>query len=164
MAFPLKDKLQKEYEKIVGNEFYKYYNPATWWNFNLKIEDSSWSGIDYVSVDGNENIIGYMRAEISRNDNKVSSLAILNFKNKSNITYSKDLYQFLTELFTKYCFRKIEFSVVVGNPIEKMYDKYIQKYGGKIVGKYSEYVTLQDGNCCDFKLYEIFRTEFLKNA
>ena len=80
-----------------------------------------------VSVDNQDNVIGFLRASIIRTSEKVSSLGIINFYDK-NLTFSRDLYQFLKELFEKYNFRKIEFNVVIGNPIEKMYDKYIDKY------------------------------------
>ena len=65
-------------------------------------------------------------------------------------------------LFEKFNFYKIEFGVVVGNPIEKMYDKYIQKYGGQIVGIFKSTTKLQDGEFADMKYYEIFRDEYLK--
>ena len=61
----------------------------------------------------------------------------------------------------KYNFRKIEFTVIVGNPIEKMFDKYIGKYGGRIVGIGKESVKLPDNLFYDSKLYEIFKVDFL---
>lgn len=102
-----------------------------------------------------------MSANISRDDNSISGLSIINFENK-NLTYSKDLRQFLLDLFIKYKFRKVNFVVVIGNLIEKMYDKYIEKYGGRIVGIYKDHIKLQDGNLYDQKLYEIFPNEKIK--
>jgi len=95
-----------------------------------------------------------------RSSDKVSSLGIINFYDK-NLTFSRDLYKFLKDLFEKYNFRKIEFNVVIGNPIEKMYDKYIDKYGGSIVGIRKESTRLQDGKYYDVKIYEIFRENYL---
>ena len=43
-----------------------------------------------------------------------------------------------------------------------MYDKYIEKYGGRIVGIFKEDVRLYDGEYYDHKYYEIFREEFIK--
>jgi hypothetical protein len=116
-----------------------------------------------VSIDKNDNVLGLFRAEINRVTDKISSLVIVSFCDKCNITFSKDLYQFLQDLFEKYNFRKIEFSVVIGNPIEKMYDKYIKKYGGRIVGIKKQSSKLQDGKYYDVKLYEIFRDKYLKS-
>lgn len=45
-----------------------------------------------------------------------------------------DLGQALQDIFEKFKFRKLTFCVVVGNPIEKSYDKMINKYNGRIIG------------------------------
>jgi len=50
----------------------------------------------------------------------------------------------------------------MGNPIEKMYDKYINKYGGRIIGINKQSTKLQDGNYYDVKYYEIFRDDYLR--
>lgn len=114
-----------------------------------------------VSVDEDDNIRGFLRANIDRSPNKVSCLGVVNFY-ETNVVFAKDLYQFLKDLFEKFKFYKIEFCVVIGNPIEKMYDKYIQKYGGNIVGIFRKSVRLQGGEFADIKHYEIFRDEYLK--
>jgi hypothetical protein len=165
IAYYYKSKVQVEYQKIIYNDKFKFYINSSFWNYDFNMGgDSNWNAIEYVSVDDKDNIIGFMGANIDRDVNKVGSLRLINFKNKCNVTFAKDLYRFLNELFTVHKFIKIEFTVVVGNPIEKMYDKYCLKYGGRIVGTYKDFTKLTDGNLYDTKLYEIFRTEFLKNA
>lgn len=163
LAYFYKQQLQEEYQKIIFDEKYKFYFCQSYWDyeFHTSTGDSNWYGIEYVSVNKDGDIIGYLGADINRDSNKVNCLKIINFKNKGNITFSKDLYNFLMELFTKYKVRKIEFSVVVGNPIEKMYDKYVQKYGGHIAGQYTKYIKLIDGEYYDYKMYEIFREDYL---
>ena len=101
-----------------------------------------------MSIDKDDNIIGFMGTTINKNRDYVSD--------------SKDLYEFLLKLFNEFKFRKACFSVVVGNPIEKMYNKYINKYGGRIAGIQKEEVILHDGELCDMKLYEIFKRDFDK--
>lgn len=64
--------------------------------------------------------------------------------------------------FDKFKFRKLTFSVIVGNPIEKSYDKMINKYGGRVVSIYSDETKLIDGEYYDVKLYEITRNNYLK--
>lgn len=162
LAYTYKDKLQQQFQNIVFQDKYKYYNYDNYWHYTLKLSEDSWNDIELVSVDNQDNVRGFFRAGISRASDKVSSLAIINFYDK-NITFSRDLYQFLKDLFEKYNFRKIEFNIVIGNPIEKMYDKYINKYGGKIVGINKQSTKLQDGNYYDVKYYEIFREDYLKS-
>lgn len=158
-------KLQSEYSKIINNQQYKYYNNSEYWNYNFELSDkgSNWGAIEYVSVDNDDNVIGFLGANLDRSINNVTCLRILNFKDKANIIFSKDLMTFLKELFTVHNFRKINFSIVVGNPIEKMYDKYCLKYGGRIVGVFKDHTVLTDGKYHDTKYYEIFNEDFKKH-
>jgi hypothetical protein len=161
LAYQYKDKLQVAYSNIIFQDKYKFYNFNNYWNYQLKLSESSWDDIEMTSVDQNDNVRGYLRAGISRTSDKISCLGIMNFYD-TNVTFSRDLYQFLKDLFEKYNFRKFEFNVVVGNPIEKMYDKYIKKYGGSIVGIKRESTKLQDDKLYDIKLYEIFKENYMK--
>lgn len=87
-----------------------------------------------VNVDKDDRVLGFFRANISKESDKISSIGIINFYNR-NIVFSRDMYNFLIGLFEKFNFRKIEWTVVVGNDnAEKIYDKIINKYGGRIVG------------------------------
>ncbi len=89
-------------------------------------------------------------------------LGVINFSD-NKIVFGMDLGQALNDIFEKYKFRKLKFSVFIGNPIEKSYDKMIEKYGGRIVGYYKEETRLIDGEYYDEKLYEITREEYLKS-
>ena len=116
-----------------------------------------------VSVDKDNNVVGYLCAYTDRQSNKVSGIAAINFYDLS-ITFSKDFYIFLSDLFTKYNFNKIEWRVVIGNPAEKMYDRIVSKYGGNIIGIQRQSTMLQDRTLCDEKFYELFREDYIKNV
>ena len=68
----------------------------------------------------------------------------------------------LIDIFEKYNFRKLSFYVVVGNPIEKSYDKMCERYGGRIVGVKRKNTRLIDGKYYDEKLYEILKEDYMK--
>lgn len=91
--------------------------------------------------------------------NKVTGIAAINFKGV-NITFSKDFYQFLTDLFEVHKFNKIEWQVAIGNPAEKIYDKIIKKYGGNIVGIQHESTKFDDGKYYDVKEYEMLKRDY----
>lgn len=76
--------------------------------------------------------------------------------------FGRDLGKALTDIFEKFNFNKLKFSVVVGNPIEKSYDRMIQKYGGRVVGIFREDARLIDGNLYDVKQYEILRSDYMR--
>ena len=152
--------MQTAFQNITFEEKYKYYTGG-YWNYNLNLSENSLDNIQMVSIDAQDNIRGFLCAEISRNSDKISSLAIINFYGK-NAVFSKDLYQFIKNLFVKFNFRKVEFGIVVGNPIEKMYDKYIEKYNGSITGIQHKSIKLQDNLYYDEKFYEIFREDCIE--
>ena len=78
-------------------------------------------------------VIGYISYSICRQNNSITGLEIINFSNNKAV-FGRDVITALKDIFEKYNFRKIKFCVVIGNPIEKTYDKLIKKYGGRIVG------------------------------
>ena len=103
-----------------------------------------------------------MAYSIDRTSDSVEGFEAINFSD-NKLTFGKDLMQCLDEIFTKFNFRKLTYNVLVGNPIEKTYDKLTEKYGGEVVGVQKLHVKLIDGNYCDLKTYEIFKEAYLKN-
>lgn len=124
-----------------------------------KADESTWNKHEFVSVKNNK-VIGYLSYNIDRRTNSANSLVAINFGER-NLTFSRDFRQFLSDIFEKYGFRKLTFGVFIGNPAEKMYDRYIRKFGGRIVGINKEAGLLIDGKFYDYKEYEIFRNDYL---
>lgn len=81
-----------------------------------------------------------------------------------DIMFSVDIKDFIFRLFNYYNYNKLRFSIIVGSPHEKMYDRFSRKYGGRIVGTLKQDFKLQDGTVCDRKLYEVLREDFLKST
>ena len=162
-AFQYQDEIQRAYGKTVLQDKYKYVNNSNYWSYKLELCNDSWNSLEFVSISPQENYInGYFKAGISRVSEMVDYIVIMSFCDKPNATFAKDLYRFLHDLFFKYNFRKINFSVVIGNPIEKSYDKFIERHGGRVVGINKSDIRLHDGKYYDIKHYEIFREEYKK--
>lgn len=159
-AIKYKDQLEKLQLDIWFNDKYKYWNCGIYYQ-TLTIDVDSWNRHQFVSVINGE-VIGYISYNISRGDNNVYSLSIINFT-ENKTAFGMDLGHALKDIFERYKFRKLNFDVVVGNPIEKSYDKMIEKYGGRIVGIYKEDVKLIDGEYYDKKLYEILSDEYFES-
>ena len=160
-AYLYRDEINKKMAEIAFNPKYMFYNFGTCWYFDYKISDNSWEKMQFVSLDSRNCVLGYLCANVDRDSDKISNLGIINFQN-TNLTFSHDLRDFLTSLFDKFNYRKIEFNVIIGNPIEQSYDRVIAKYGGRIVGIRKESVKLMDNQYHDEKMYEIFRSEYKK--
>jgi len=158
-AYLYRDEVNKKMAEIAFNPKYMFYNFGTYWSFDYKIADNSWDAMQFVSVDKDNHIIGYLTAETDRVHDKIGNLGIINFQDAYPI-FAHDLGNFLTSIFDKFNFRKIEFLVVIGNPIESSYDKIISKYGGRIIGVKKESAKLIDNKYYDVKLYEIFKRDY----
>jgi RimJ/RimL family protein N-acetyltransferase len=166
IAIKYEEQLQKLFADIAFDEKYKFYYGYSYRD-KYKSTESTWNKHEFVSIHKDkiskkDEIIGYMSYSIERDSHHVSGLAIMNFKER-NIIFAKDLKQFLIDIFEKFNFRKLNWGVYVGNPIEKSYDKMCQKYGGRIVGIKKEDVILIDGKYYDYKMYEIMREDYLRS-
>lgn len=154
------EELKKKMSGIWFNDKYKFYNYDTYYR-ELNIDNETWNVHQFVSLDKEGNVIGYIDYSVNRQTYNCSNLGIINFSD-NKITFGMDVGQVLKDIFDKFKFRKLTFSVIVGNPIEKSYDKMINKYGGRVVGIYSDETKLIDGKYYDVKLYEITRNNYLK--
>jgi hypothetical protein len=160
LAYPYQAKLNAAWQAAVFKEKYQFYNVGTSWDYKISLEEGSWNKLQMVSVNVSDDVIGYLSADIDRCSNKISNIGAVNFGNV-NIIFAKDFYQFISELFTKHKFRKVEWYVVVGNPAERLYDKIIFKYGGRVIGVRRDSVITADGRIRDEKEYELFLKDYL---
>ncbi|MDR2495010.1 MAG: hypothetical protein LBD24_07300, partial [Spirochaetaceae bacterium] len=74
--------------------------------------------------------------------------------------FGKDVLTALRDIFERFYFDKVNFSVVVGNPVEKTYDRLARRLGGRIVGTKKQDVRLLDGQRYDLKEYEILAADY----
>ena len=165
IALKYKSELQSLFQNVVyGSEEYKYWNYAGYWDVSSSsVDESDWSSISRVSKDYNNKILGFFKAIVLRDSNKIDGMSIVNFNLKTcSITFIRDLESFIEYLFS-IGFNKIKFNCVIGNSAERLYDKFIIKYNGRIVGISKQEIKLVDGKYHDVKLYEILRSEYETN-
>lgn len=123
---------------------------------------TTWNKHEFVSLDKKGDVIGYLSYNINRNDYKATDLCIINFTD-NKLMFGRDVAQVIDDIFMKYQFRKLNYEVVCGNPIEPTYDKLTLQYGGRIIGMRLQDTKMIDGNMYDRKYYEIFREDYIKN-
>lgn len=155
-----KSKLEDLYKDTLYNEKYKFFYDYNYRDIR-ESSNSDWNRREFVSVDKEGNILGVIGYGFDRCGDYVNNFCIINFS-RNKVVFGRDVAQAFNEIFTKYNHRKITFTVVIGNPIEKTYDRLMAKYGGRIVGTYMQHVKLIDNKYYDIKLYEIFRDDFMK--
>ena len=160
IALKYKDKLQELYLNTWHQDKYKYYNYNSYWSA-LELKENTWDAHEFVSVDKDGKVLGFIFYSVDRPSNSACSLGIINFAD-SSLTFGKDVLQAIKDIFEKYNFHKLSFCVVVGNPIEKTYDKLTPKYGGRIVGVEKQHAKLCDNKYYDVKRYEILREDYMR--
>jgi len=157
-AKPYEDQVKKLFTDATFDMYYKYAD-LTVYREERKIPDSTWEGHHFVSMQGDQ-IIGYIAYYIDRITNAVTALYIRHFEKKHPCEFGRDVMTALKDIFEKFHFRKISFSVVIGNPIEKCYDRLVKRAGGRIVGIKKQEVRLIDGRLYDLKLYEVLQEDY----
>jgi hypothetical protein len=160
LAAKYEPELQKLFANITFDEHYKFLYNASY-REKYKASESTWNMHEFVSLKEGK-VIGYLKYDIDRDSNKAYGMMAVNFASKGNYFFAEDMMQFLKDIFEKFHFRKLRFCCIIGNPIEKMYDEYIFKFGGRIVGIEKEESRLIDGHYYDLKLYEILYSEYKK--
>ena len=159
-AILFKNEIQEQYELIKYDDRFKFLFANSYRNEFFDLRSGKEDCIEQVSVNKDNLLVGYMLATVEKDWNVVVNLRILNFREKGNIIFSYDLYEFLQNLFIVEGFSKIQFKCIVGNPIMKMYIKYIEKFNGNIVGTLHNAVRLSDGLMYDYILFEVFKEDF----
>lgn len=116
--------------------------------------------MSFVSVNSKGEVIGYITYCVNRKTQSAYDFGAMNFSN-DKITFGKDLYQVIDDVFCKFNFQRMEFNVVCGNPIERSYDRMVKRLGGRIVGIRKRVSSILDNQLCDDKIYEILREDYL---
>lgn len=138
----------------------KFFLAANWFNYTLTVEDSSWDKIQMVSLDSSGQVVGYMCATLSMPQQKVTDFSIISYKTGINKNIYPDANKFMKELLTR--FRKVSFCSFVGSPADKINDKIIKRFSGRVVGIEEKHTILLDNKIYDLKTYEIISQTFNK--
>ena len=90
---------------------------------------------------------------------KVNSLYLVKFKSKfddkDKLVAKNDLREFIESLRTNHRFRYIQFCACASNPACKLYDSWIEEFGG-YKHKYEKSIKLKDGKYYDSYDYVIY--------
>lgn len=115
----------------------------------------------FVSIDKYRRIVGYISYYVDWVTMSADRFGIISF-DKGNLTFAKDLYQAICDLFEKYHMNRIEWVAFADNPAIRAYRNFIRKHGGKECGYKRQCVKLQDGKLHDSIEFEILASEFKK--
>lgn len=159
-------KLKLEFAKIAFDERFMWMDGSSY-RKPYSCDGEHWSKMEMVSLDKDKNIIGYLKYTIARDSRRATSVQVVNFrtfednkKDRHIITFGRDLDRFLRDIFEKFDYNGLEYSVFTENPIMKTYDKLTEKFGGREVGTFTKRYRLLDGKLHDVKYYEITKEDY----
>jgi hypothetical protein len=157
------DKLKELFFDVAFDPFYQFEQLASYRD-TFELPKDTLSANNFVSIyEGN--ILGIAGYQIRRIENAVDGLYIVHFGGPEaphRYVFGKDVMTVIKGIFEKYCFNKLNFTVVRGNPIEKTYDRLVKRYNGRIVGVRERDIKLIDGRLYDIKEYEIMADAYLQ--
>ena len=144
-----------------------WYNPdnifySGWTGNELpSLPDNNYDSHHFVSVDDDDNVIGYISYSINWLAMSADRFGIISFK-KGSIMFAKDVYKVICNLFEVYHMNRISWLAYADNPAIRGYRNFIKKHGGRECGYRRQVAKLQDGKIHDSVEFEILACEFKK--
>jgi hypothetical protein len=94
-----------------------------------KIEENNGNIYQYAIIGKDNKLIGYFAYSIDWYSSCVYNFGLFAFDRNTTIGF--DVYKELKKIINDYHIHRIEWRMIGGNPVEKHYDKFCQKYRGK---------------------------------
>lgn len=158
-AYYHQPELQEALKRSHTDRKFQYWRTGIHHDYVINVAEDSWSQLQMVSVKDNK-VLGYFACSFQRDTKAAFGVQAVNFSHKNDIVFSRDFFAFIDNLFEVYACNKIDFKVLVGNPIERSYDRFIARHNGRVVGYYKDEFSLLDGSLHDAKIYEIMREDY----
>lgn len=161
LAYKYEDEIRLKMFNTWYDEKYKFYHSSAYYDLFTLSDNGDWDSRQFVSLDTSSTVIGLIGYEIDRITEIANGFGAINFSD-NKLTFGMDLVNVIDDIFCKFNMRKLEFAVIIGNPIEKSYDRMVAKYGGRIIGISKKHCRLIDNKYYDEKMYEIFREDYIE--
>lgn len=140
-----------------------WYDPeyvfCTRCNCCLSLSDNNYKNHEFVSVNKDGDIIGYISYKIDHEIRGANDIIIISFQ-KGNIEFIKDVHIAIYNIFNKFNINRVQWYCFADNPAIAGYRKFIKKYGGVECAYFRQDSMLQDGKLHDSVIFEILRDEF----
>lgn len=94
------------------------------------IEDNTSGNLYQYAIVNDCKLIGYFAYSVNWYSSCVYNFGLFSF-DRNNITIGLDIYRELKKIINDYHIHRLEWRMIGGNPVEKHYDKFCQKYHGK---------------------------------
>lgn len=161
-AYQLENKIRDAMFPLWYDEEYQWFFAGRSHTPYSLYEYGDAKGRHFASVDSAGGLVGIIGYKIHEDPNAVAGLYILRFPGTSKAVFGRDLLQAVDDVFRKFGHNRLSYGVVIGNPAERMYDRWTARLGGRTEGLQRQAATNLAGNLCDFKEYAILREEYIQ--
>ena len=138
---------------------YKYFHVDNYSKITYEPEKTTWSKIDFVYLNEKKEVTGLIGVKLER-PYPVANITMIH--DGGGFDFIIGVKQLIKKLFIDFNIPKITWSVLIGNKAEVLYDRFIIRNGGRIVGIFHKHKMALDGEICDLKMYEMLREDFIK--
>lgn len=151
-AILYKDKIHKKFMEYAYTDDMMNYNGCLASGVPNIDECGDASNYQYAIVD-NGKLMGYFTFQIDWYSSCINCFGLFSF-DRNNKAIGVDVYRELKKIIKDYHIHRMEWRMVGGNPVEKHYDRFCERYHGK---KFVLTDAIKDrrGNYHDDVIYEI---------
>lgn len=156
------DELSRLHIESWYNEEYIYFDYGLGSNVMEGLPDNNIDTHQFVSVDRDDSVIGYIGYDVDWAAKSVSGFSAVNYfrGNPMDSTFVEDLKQSVFDIFLKYGMNRLEFGCVADNPAIRGYRRLVSMMGGREVGTLRQSCMLQDGKLHDSVIFEVMAEDF----
>lgn len=155
-----KEQLQEANYKTWYRPEYRLYHGGTG-SSEIKFDEDNCDRHQLVSVDADDNVLGYISYNIDWSAMSVSNFGIMSFK-LGSIEFLRDVYKAICDIFEVYNMNRLHWFAYADNSAIRGYYNFIKKHGGRQCGYYRQIAKLYDGKMHDAVEFEILAEEFKK--
>lgn len=156
-----RDELTKKFYEVMYDDYYMYY--YGWTGVEVPVlKDNNYDSHDFVSVNTDDEVIGYISYNVNYQTMSATQLGIITFQ-KGDISFIKDVYDAVIDVFAKYHMNRLSFTCFTENPAARSYKKFVTLFGGLQNAYYRQDLKLSDGQLHDEFGFEILAEDFFKS-
>lgn len=123
------DEIYKGFARYIYDDEITYY--SGWNGFTIPEISEEFDGMTYrYAILDNERVIGYFCYTYDIHSKCLRNLGLYSF-DKGNFIIGKDVLYKIKQIIKEYQPHRMEWRMVGGNPVEKHYDNFCERYNGK---------------------------------
>ena len=151
-----KEELRNKIISTWYNLEYQYY----WQSYNNEptFEENNIYSRQFAFIEDKE-ITGYFSYSLDNSSNSLYNMGLLSFE-RPNYAFIKEVIKHIEWLFDEKIIDRMDFFAYEDNPAIRGYDKMVEKFGGRRVGKFTKSQRLYDGKLHNTIFYEILREDY----